>query len=141
MKQGLHNYYYHHDQYYSYYYCTYYCCYCYYYYRFNLFRLGKHSEELFPPTNDSLGKHILRANYQAAIWRRSLEQAQDLPGPVGNGWQLSDDGALEIYWCDLPCAPESVLMTVQCSCKTGGCGSAAGMSAIEKFSVKVQRKG
>lgn len=55
-----------------------------------------------------------------------MEQAQDLPGPVGNGWQLSDDGA-----------PESVLMTVQCSCKTGGCGSATGMSANEKFVVKV----
>ena len=28
-------------------------------------------------------------------------------------------------------------MTVQCSCKTGGCGSATGMSAIEKLACKV----
>ena len=91
--------------------------------RFNLFRLGKHSEELLPKTKDSLEKHILRTNYQAAVWRRSLYQAQNLPGPVGNGWKLSDDGTLEVHWGDLPCAPENVLKTVQCACKTGGCGS------------------
>ena len=95
--------------------------------RFNLFRLGKHSEELLPPTKDSLQKHVLRANYQTALWRRCLKQVQDLPGPVGNGWQMSDDGGLEVHWSDLPCAPESVLKTVHCSCKTSGCGSATGI--------------
>lgn len=94
--------------------------------RYNLFRLGKHSEEQLPPTKDSLGKHLMRANYQAAVWRRSLEQLQELPGPVGNGWLLADDGTLEIDWCDLPPAPESILKTVQCACKTGGCVSATG---------------
>ena len=119
----------------------YYYCYHHYYCRLNLFHLGKHSEELLPPTNDSLGKHILHANYQAAVWRRSLQQTQDLSGPIGKGWQLIDEGVLEINWCDLPCAPKNVLMTVQCSCKTGGCGSATGMRAIEKLGGKVLRKG
>ena len=80
--------------------------------------------ELLPPTKDSLRKHVMRANYQAAVWRRSLVQDQDLPSPIGNGWQLSDDGDINIHWSNLPCAPESVLKTVHCACKTGGCGSA-----------------
>ena len=103
--------------------------------RFNLFRVGKHSEELLPPTNDSLEKHVLRANYQAAVWRRSWDLAQDLPGPVGNGWKLSEDGTLEIHWGDLPCAPDSVLKTVQCACKTGGCGSATGMVQMKRYEI------
>ena len=41
--------------------------------RYNLFRLGKHSEDLLPPTKDSLRKHVMRAKYQAAEWRRILE--------------------------------------------------------------------
>jgi 5'-3' exonuclease len=86
--------------------------------RYNLFRLGKHSDELLPPTKDSLKKHVMRANYQAAVWRRSLEQLQDLPTPVGKGWKLSEDGTLTIDWCDLPPAPDTILKTVQCSCKT-----------------------
>ena len=92
--------------------------------RYNMFRLGTHSEQLLPPTEDSLKKHLMRANYQAAVWRRSLEPIQDLPGPVGNGWLLTD-GVLEVDWADLPPAPDSVLKTVQCSCKKGGCSSSS----------------
>ena len=95
--------------------------------RYNLFRLGKHSDELLPPTKDSLKKQVMRANYQAAVWRRSLEQLQDLPTPVGKGWKLTEDGTLAIDLCDLPPAPDTILKTVQCSCKTRGCGSAKGM--------------
>ena len=47
------------------------------------------------------------ANYQAAVWQRSLESIQDLPGPVGNGW-LHTDGMLEVDCANLPPAPESV---------------------------------
>ena len=68
----------------------------------------------------------MREKYKASVWRRSLEQIQDLPGPVGSGWQLADNGTLEIDWCDLPPAPESILKTIQCACKNSGCGSAKG---------------
>lgn len=91
--------------------------------KYNLFDLGKHSDDVLPPTQDTLKKHALRANYQAAIWRRSLEQLQHLPNPVSHGpydhgWKLAEDGTLSIDWCDLPTAPESVLKTVQYACKT-----------------------
>lgn len=96
--------------------------------RYNLFRLGKQSDDVLPPTQDALKKHALRANYQAAIWRRSLEQLQDLPNPVGHGWKLAEDGTLSIDWCDLPPAPERVLKTAQCACKTRGCKSGKGIN-------------
>lgn len=93
--------------------------------RCNLFRLDKHSDELLPPTKDSLRKHVMHANYQAGCWRRSLEQLMDLPNPVDYGWKLGD-GSVAIDWCDLPPAPDSILKTVQRGCKTRGCGSVTG---------------
>ena len=32
--------------------------------------------------------HCRRANYQCAIWKRSLDASPDVPDPVGNGWSL-----------------------------------------------------
>ncbi|KAG0725469.1 hypothetical protein GWK47_038592 [Chionoecetes opilio] len=49
-----------------------------------------------PPCEDSLMQHTLRANYQAAIWRRSLENLPDVPAPsAGHGWELDDGGSLK----------------------------------------------
>ena len=56
--------------------------------RYQLFCLKKgdvDSNEL-PPCDDSLRKHALRANYQAAIWKRSLERCLKIPSPPGCGW-------------------------------------------------------
>ena len=47
--------------------------------RYDMFRLGIHAEESLPPNKDSLVKHILRANYQACIFRRCLEQMPEFP--------------------------------------------------------------
>ncbi|KAJ8048443.1 hypothetical protein HOLleu_00767 [Holothuria leucospilota] len=52
-----------------------------------------------PPNHDSLVKHILRANYQSAVYKQTLTQFQVLPSPVGNGWKM-DDNALAIDWMD-----------------------------------------
>ena len=65
--------------------------------RYNLFKLGKCSDDLLPPTYDSLVKHIERANFQSAIWSNCL-----LPNPVIR-----------------PPAPDSLLDCVNCKCKTG----------------------
>ncbi|KAJ8039233.1 hypothetical protein HOLleu_16883 [Holothuria leucospilota] len=74
-----------------------------------------------PPNADSLDKHILRANYQAAIHKRSLEQLPEIPSPVGHGWNIVND-QLIIDWMDLPPAPaKSILECVQCSCKKSKC--------------------
>ena len=40
--------------------------------RYSIFKKGKFSEELLPPTEDVLLLHIKRSNYQAYIWRHSF---------------------------------------------------------------------
>ena len=92
--------------------------------RYDMFRLGTHAEESLPPNKDSLVKHILRANYQACIFRRCLEQMPEIPTPNGMGWKLEEvDGkrALQIDWCSLPPAPDDILELTNCSCKKGSC--------------------
>ncbi|KAK3747382.1 hypothetical protein QZH41_002637 [Actinostola sp. cb2023] len=51
--------------------------------RYELFcaKNGEVESHQLPPCQDSLQKHILRANYQAAIWKRSLEANPDIPSP------------------------------------------------------------
>ncbi|KAM3598908.1 uncharacterized protein V6R79_024083 [Siganus canaliculatus] len=49
--------------------------------RVKLFNSGKCSGRDLPPTKDCLQKHIQRANYQAAVHRRSLECKPDIPAP------------------------------------------------------------
>ena len=55
--------------------------------RYNLFctRKGDIESPQLPPCKDCLQKHILRANYQAGIWKRCLENDPDTPSSVGNG--------------------------------------------------------
>ena len=50
-----------------------------------------------PPCDDSLRKHGLRANYQAAIWKRSLKRCPEIPSPLGCGW-CTEDGRLATDW-------------------------------------------
>ena len=51
---------------------------------------GEIESNLLPPCKDSLTKHALRANYQAGIWKRSLEIKSVIPDPEGNGWVKDD---------------------------------------------------
>ena len=44
-----------------------------------------------PPTKDEFTKHIIRANYQAYVWKRALETNLDIPSPIGHGWERKDD--------------------------------------------------
>ena len=56
--------------------------------RYKLFiQPGK--EKLLPPTNDAFHQHVLRCNYQAYLWKQSLDTA-NVPVPEGNGWCLKD---------------------------------------------------
>ena len=60
--------------------------------------------------------HSLRANYQAAIWRRSLQSYPQIPTPVGHGWFQNDDN-LAIKWMSREPAPKALLEFLSCSCK------------------------
>ncbi|KAG1673900.1 Kinesin-like protein KIF12 [Nymphon striatum] len=99
--------------------------------RYRLFcaKNGEIESWQLPPCAAALRKHIYRANYQTAIWRRSLEKSPDIPSPVGNGWcmQVEDDGKqhLLIDWLDVAIAPDAVLQLLSCkrsrTCKNPTC--------------------
>ena len=69
--------------------------------RYNLFRAKKREIEShqLPPYRDCLEKHRQRANYQAGISKRCLEQDPQLPSPVyvGRGWKIErEEGAEQL---------------------------------------------
>ena len=65
-----------------------------------------------PPRKDCLYMHILRANYQAAIWRCCLASKPVLPDLNGFGWTIDVDGSISIEWVHGSPAPEAVLQLV-----------------------------
>ena len=86
--------------------------------RYEMFRTrkGDISSGLLPPCEDALRQHTNRANYQAAIWRRSLENSPLVPSPAdGHGWSVTD-GKLGICWLTGAPAPEIVLELMSCKC-------------------------
>ena len=90
--------------------------------RYQLFCIKKGEIESYqlPPCADSLFKHVLRANYQAAVWKRSLEPQPDIPSPLGLGWTLKHEDGREmmtIDWMDGQPAPQAVLELLSCKCR------------------------
>ena len=86
--------------------------------RYDIFcaKKGDVSSGQLPPCKDALLQHTKRANYQAAIWRRSLQNTPDIPEPTeGHGWHLSD-GDIAISWLTGAPAPEIVLSLMACKC-------------------------
>lgn len=78
---------------------------------------GSVEPELLPPCRSSLELHIRRANYQAGIWRRAITALPDNPSPRGQGWEVTDDGSINIKWLSSKPAPEEVLEMLACVCK------------------------
>jgi len=71
---------------------------------------GDISSGQLPPCSDALRQHAHRANYQAAIWRRSLESSPTVPSPTdGHRWNLLDR-QLEIYWLTGTPAPKVLVV-------------------------------
>ena len=87
--------------------------------RVELFKRGKFSEELLPPTRKALHYHLQRANFQALVWKRALLCHMDLPSPNDHGWQINDN-SITIDWNVEAIADVSGLTV--CSCK-GGCNT------------------
>ena len=65
-------------------------------------------------------KDTMRANYQACIWRRSLQCSPSILDPVGfrrkMGSSAEDESSLPIEWMDGKPAPEAVLERLACRC-------------------------
>ena len=85
--------------------------------RYTLFCSKSHQSQQLPPTRDALNKHIQRANYQAALWKRALLSDESVPSPDGHGWQ-SVDGELVVCWTNQEPAPKALMEFASCSCKT-----------------------
>ena len=71
---------------------------------------GKCEANQLPPCKSSLRKHVQRANYQCRIWRETLTPMVNIPDPVTHGWEVGDDGSLEIDWMDYQPAPDEVFL-------------------------------
>ena len=86
--------------------------------RYQLLCLKAAQISQLPPTRDALRKHTLRANYQAAVWRRSLEPKPVVPSPHGHGWWVKEE-QIQIDWMDQQPAPAELLELVSCACRRG----------------------
>ena len=40
-----------------------------------------------PPTKNGWTQHIIRAIYQADVWKRALETSLDILSPICHGWE------------------------------------------------------
>ena len=60
-----------------------------------------------PPCQAALNLHILRANYQAFVWKHAHIAFVELPPIVTSGWTLIDN-RLSILWNDGPIVPEDL---------------------------------
>ena len=63
----------------------------------------------FPPCEDVLQLHIMRANYQAFTLRQSLLAQQAENDSLKNGWCLDEKGCSDIKW--VTCNPTSDKVT------------------------------
>lgn len=86
--------------------------------RYGLFcaKRGDVDSSQLPPCANTLRKHCQRANYQAGIWRRSLQGCPQIPSPFDHGWKLEDD-QLQIDWMTSEPAPKAVLELLSCQCR------------------------
>ncbi|KAG0710079.1 hypothetical protein GWK47_023547 [Chionoecetes opilio] len=86
--------------------------------RYELFcaRRGEVESSQLPPCEDCLFMHALRANYQAAIWRRSLQSQPFVANPTDCGWMTDEDGKLAVNWMRGSPAPDAVMQLLSCKC-------------------------
>jgi len=99
--------------------------------RYNLFfaKNGEIESYQLPTCKDCLRKHTMRVNYEACIWRRSLQWSPSILDPVGFGWKMGssaeDESSLTIDGMDGKPAPKAMLelLARRCprSCRLADC--------------------
>ena len=80
----------------------------------------KFGEEQLCPNDDACHLHFARAGYQAAIFRRCMQQYIRPPPPTTFGWR-EENGSLTVVWQTKKPAPDSALELVSCACKQARC--------------------
>ncbi|KAI8521965.1 hypothetical protein Bbelb_017190 [Branchiostoma belcheri] len=81
-----------------------------------LAKKGNVESSALPPCQTSLHLHVQRANYQAGVWRRCLQNHPRVPSPVESGWEMDEDDNISITWLQSPPAPAAVLELLTCNC-------------------------
>ena len=90
--------------------------------RWLLFSKKQTSWEKLPPTRSAFVPAIQRVNYQAMIWNQDDEAQPTIPSPIGHGWNI-EDGQIVPVLCEMPCAPDSILQLIRCSCVKNRCSA------------------
>ena len=88
--------------------------------RYFLFCQKQKQNENLPPTSNSLGHHMERANFQAFVWKKSLCAIQNLPSPTGHGWELVN-GIITPILMSKELAPSAIIELIVCKCKKSAC--------------------
>ena len=88
--------------------------------RWYMFTKKDTQNENLPPTRAALTPYISRTNYQVLEWRRADQPHPNLPDPLHFGWEKAGESYTPVT-CLLPCAPDSVIQLVRCSCLKGQC--------------------
>lgn len=78
-----------------------------------------------PPTSAAAHQHLFRVYYQVQVWLGNKLNPEDW------GWKLIND-TLEPVQTLLPPAPEKLLNTIFCNCKTG-CNAKCGCKKVGLF--------
>ena len=58
--------------------------------RVSIFKTTGKFDHTLPPSLDALHMHAKRANYQAAVWRLTLQANIAAPLPTHHGWKLEN---------------------------------------------------
>ena len=97
------------------------------------FRRCRKNPENIPPTQDALRQHLLRAHYQALMWKKANIANPDIPSLLTCGWHLRENKLMPILMTKEQIKAEFVTIvtcactlkghlcqTTQCKCKKNG---------------------
>ena len=86
--------------------------------RYNLFCTKALNEVSLPFCRNAVVHHIVRANYQAATWRKAFQTNINVPSPNGSSWIIAANNEVLVRWMTHEQAPsEELLQNHSCDCK------------------------
>ena len=88
--------------------------------RYRLFCTKSLSAFRLPPCRDALLLHCQRANYQAALWRKTSWNKIDAPSPSSHGW-IIEGSRICVKWTTLNKATPELMQSYFCKCKKSSC--------------------
>jgi len=67
------------------------------------------------------------------VWRQSLQAIQELPSPIGNGWE-KEDGILKPLLMSQDAAPKGLVELTVCKCQKSTCKYASCVCRVNNLS-------